>query len=248
VEQANVLVRELGPNEQRLVAYVTGRQGQDVSPAALRAYLGKQLPSYMVPRIVSRMSRREGAPGNSEQNDTAASLAEHTRRYRQALTSYEPSMLPYDALRAVSLASQLGPALVDPPQSCNCHPDDSHVPLCDDSLTELGRKPVRSTKRTDELQPENANQELSNRRPKLHATADAQGVSQGHGDCNRKQSMVAHPSYARLHRCTRGAVSVEYLVVVAVLGLSLSMILIALGGDAAQTWSYSRRVLYGASP
>jgi Flp pilus assembly pilin Flp len=74
--------------------------------------------------------------------------------------------------------------------------------------------------------------------------------------------MVAHSSYARrialpgergdalprLHRCTRGAVSVEYLIVVAVVGLSLSTVLVALGGDAAQTWSYSRRVLYGASP
>jgi amino acid adenylation domain-containing protein len=52
VEQAVVLVRELGPNDQRLVAYVTGREGRVVSPAELRAYLSKQLPSYMVPRPI----------------------------------------------------------------------------------------------------------------------------------------------------------------------------------------------------
>jgi thioesterase domain-containing protein len=52
VEQAVVVVRELGPNDQRLVAYVTGSEGRCASPAALRAQLGKQLPSYMVPRLI----------------------------------------------------------------------------------------------------------------------------------------------------------------------------------------------------
>jgi amino acid adenylation domain-containing protein len=60
VEQAVVLIREFGPNDQRLVAYVTGSEG--LRPAALRAYLGKQLPRYMVPRLIVALSSMPMTP------------------------------------------------------------------------------------------------------------------------------------------------------------------------------------------
>ena len=52
VEQAVVLVRELGPNDQRLTAYVTASEGKLICPRDLRAHLRKRLPSYMVPPLI----------------------------------------------------------------------------------------------------------------------------------------------------------------------------------------------------
>jgi Flp pilus assembly pilin Flp len=51
-----------------------------------------------------------------------------------------------------------------------------------------------------------------------------------------------------LRSCARGAVAVEYAVVVAVAGLTLALTLVALGPGMVQSWSASREVLYGPSP
>lgn len=52
----------------------------------------------------------------------------------------------------------------------------------------------------------------------------------------------------RLVRCQRGAVSVEYLVLVGVAALSLAVTLVALGPSVVRSWAYSRHVLYGRAP
>jgi Flp pilus assembly pilin Flp len=60
---------------------------------------------------------------------------------------------------------------------------------------------------------------------------------------------TATDSAARsLHPCTRGAVQVEYLLVVALMGLSLALTLVSLGPGVVRSWSFSRQVLYGSAP
>ncbi|HEX8115893.1 MAG TPA: amino acid adenylation domain-containing protein, partial [Pyrinomonadaceae bacterium] len=50
VREAAVVVREDGPGEKRLVAYVvTADGGRDGAPSELRSYLKERLPAYMVP-------------------------------------------------------------------------------------------------------------------------------------------------------------------------------------------------------
>lgn len=55
-------------------------------------------------------------------------------------------------------------------------------------------------------------------------------------------------SRARLHACVRGAASVEYLVVVAIVALSLATTLLMLGPGLVRDWSLSRALLYGSAP
>ncbi len=49
VKEAVVLLREDVPGQQRLVGYVTGKEGVELSMAELRAHAAEQLPEYMVP-------------------------------------------------------------------------------------------------------------------------------------------------------------------------------------------------------
>jgi hypothetical protein len=56
------------------------------------------------------------------------------------------------------------------------------------------------------------------------------------------------PRDTSLLGCRRGAVAVEYVMVVAVAGLTLALTLVSLGPGMVQSWSASREVLYGASP
>jgi hypothetical protein len=51
-----------------------------------------------------------------------------------------------------------------------------------------------------------------------------------------------------LQTCRRGAVSVEYLMVVAVVGMTLALTLVAIGPGMLQSWSFARQVLYGRAP
>src|SRR5204862_623629 len=50
VREAVVLAREDTPGDRRLVAYVVWER-EPADPAALRAYLKKKLPEYMVPAV-----------------------------------------------------------------------------------------------------------------------------------------------------------------------------------------------------
>jgi amino acid adenylation domain-containing protein len=50
ITQAVVLMREDRPGDQRLVAYLTARDGAAVDTSAVRAQLAKQLPEYMLPQ------------------------------------------------------------------------------------------------------------------------------------------------------------------------------------------------------
>lgn len=56
VEHGVVVVRELGPGDQRLVAYLTLKQGRHPTNAELRAHLSAELPSYMVPKLLVRLT------------------------------------------------------------------------------------------------------------------------------------------------------------------------------------------------
>jgi hypothetical protein len=66
----------------------------------------------------------------------------------------------------------------------------------------------------------------------------------------RKQSepRPSYPRFGALTRCRRGAVSVEYLMVAAVVGLSLAVTLVALGPELVMGWAATRHVLYGRAP
>ena len=55
-------------------------------------------------------------------------------------------------------------------------------------------------------------------------------------------------SAATLRACQRGAVYVEYLLVVAIVGISLAATLVSIGPGVVQSWSFSRQVLYGRAP
>src|SRR5207237_591346 len=57
VRQACAVAREDRPGDQRLVAYVSPREGQTPTPAELRDYLGERLPGS------ARRSSRASAPG-----------------------------------------------------------------------------------------------------------------------------------------------------------------------------------------
>jgi amino acid adenylation domain-containing protein len=52
VHSAVAAVRELGPEEPRLVAYVTYREGEDVPMGDIKRFLRRRLPDYMIPSIV----------------------------------------------------------------------------------------------------------------------------------------------------------------------------------------------------
>lgn len=52
VSEAVVVIREDVPGDQRLVAYVVGQPGQEVSAGELQHFLGQQLPGYMVPGLL----------------------------------------------------------------------------------------------------------------------------------------------------------------------------------------------------
>jgi hypothetical protein len=41
---------------------------------------------------------------------------------------------------------------------------------------------------------------------------------------------------------------VEYLMVVAVVGMTLALTLVAIGPGMLQSWSFARQVLYGRAP
>jgi acyl carrier protein len=49
VQRAVAVLREDRPGDQRLVAYLTGRDGADLQPAVLREFVQAKLPQYMVP-------------------------------------------------------------------------------------------------------------------------------------------------------------------------------------------------------
>lgn len=51
-----------------------------------------------------------------------------------------------------------------------------------------------------------------------------------------------------LRACARGAVQVEYLLMVALMGLTLALTLVSLGPGVVRSWSFSRQVLYGSAP
>jgi amino acid adenylation domain-containing protein len=51
VRAVAVVARELRPGDRRLVAYLVGRDGTAPDIAALRAFLGDQLPEYMIPSL-----------------------------------------------------------------------------------------------------------------------------------------------------------------------------------------------------
>lgn len=61
----------------------------------------------------------------------------------------------------------------------------------------------------------------------------------------RTQRDRTDPSVAR---CQRGAVSVEYIIVVALMGLTLTATLVTLGPGMLLSWSHARAVLYGRAP
>ena len=52
VRQAVVAAREAQPGDQRLVAYIVYRNGEDLTASELRRYLRLQLPDFMIPSIV----------------------------------------------------------------------------------------------------------------------------------------------------------------------------------------------------
>ncbi|HVJ53062.1 MAG TPA: amino acid adenylation domain-containing protein [Aliidongia sp.] len=52
VRQAVVLPREAQRDDQRLVAYMVYRDGEDLTASELRRYLRRQLPEYMIPSMV----------------------------------------------------------------------------------------------------------------------------------------------------------------------------------------------------
>ena len=52
MSQAVVIVRELRPGDQRLLAYYTLEHGQDATVSQLRRHLKARLPEYMVPSLL----------------------------------------------------------------------------------------------------------------------------------------------------------------------------------------------------
>ncbi len=52
VREAVVVAREAQPGDQRLIAYLVYRDGEDLTPGDVRRYLREQLPDFMIPSIV----------------------------------------------------------------------------------------------------------------------------------------------------------------------------------------------------
>ena len=55
VQEVVVMVREDGPGEKRLVAYVVSEKDQELKPAELRKQLQEKLPEYMIPTAMVEM-------------------------------------------------------------------------------------------------------------------------------------------------------------------------------------------------
>jgi hypothetical protein len=52
VREAVVLSREAQPGDQRLIAYLVYRDGEDLTPSDVRRHLREQLPDFMIPSVV----------------------------------------------------------------------------------------------------------------------------------------------------------------------------------------------------
>jgi amino acid adenylation domain-containing protein len=93
VEQAVVVARAFETGDQRLVAYVTARDGQGPSPDVLRAQAAAALPAYMVPATFVLLDRMPLTPNGKVDRkalpDPSSSPTENDRPSTEPMTPTE---------------------------------------------------------------------------------------------------------------------------------------------------------------
>ena len=62
VEQVVVLARDFGPDDKRLVAYVSLRNGKRLTSTELRSHLRQALPEYMIPQLLVEVEKMPLTP------------------------------------------------------------------------------------------------------------------------------------------------------------------------------------------
>ena len=87
VREAVVVAREAQPGDQRLVAYLVYRDGEDLTPSDVRRYLREQLPDFMIPSIVMAM---ESLPLTPNGKADRGALPDPFRTATRAAVAYNP--------------------------------------------------------------------------------------------------------------------------------------------------------------
>jgi acyl carrier protein len=84
VQEAVVVVKEYGPGDQRLVAYVVG--AESLASGELRQYLKGVLPEYMVPQVLVQLERLP-LTANGKVDRRALAALEHVREETEQIVA-----------------------------------------------------------------------------------------------------------------------------------------------------------------
>jgi amino acid adenylation domain-containing protein len=87
VREALVVVGEMQPHDQRLIAYIVYRDGEDLTTSDMRRYLRRELPEFMVPSIIVPLVSMPLTPNGKLDR---AALPDPFRPTLRAATSHEP--------------------------------------------------------------------------------------------------------------------------------------------------------------
>ena len=102
IDRALVVVREDGPTENKLVAYVIARAGNHLRPEVLRDQLAQKLPGYMVPAAIVLLDAFPLTPNGKPDRKALPSPKV------AASTAYRPPRTPQEEVLCALFAEVLG--------------------------------------------------------------------------------------------------------------------------------------------
>jgi acyl-CoA synthetase (AMP-forming)/AMP-acid ligase II/acyl carrier protein len=110
VRQAAVVVRNVGPDDQRLVAYLVYDDGDDLTASDMRRHMRQHVPDYMVPAAIVPMTALKLTPNGKLDR---AALPDPFRHAARATARHDAPASPAERLLAEIWQSVLGIDQVD---------------------------------------------------------------------------------------------------------------------------------------